>query len=581
MKSPTAWPLLTAAAALFHGVAVSALSAAEWRSQTIYQVMTDRFARTDGSTTAPCSTAEATYCGGTWKGIAQKLDYIQGLGATAVWISPFVKNVMGNSRDGDSYHGYWAQDIWELNPLFGTAEDLVALADALHARGMYLMADVVTNHMAWHGSRDSVDYSIYRPFSNASLYHRPPCVIDYAIQETVEKCWQGSNDVALPDLRTEDQRVRQVFNAWIKRVVRKYKFDGLRLDSAKHVEKEFWPPFEASAGVFAMGEVLHGDPVYVVPYQDVMSGLLNYPVYYWVTQAFQSTQGSIWNLSNGIKQLVEAARDLTLYGGFLENHDQPRFLSHTGDRTLLKNALTFTLLMDGIPIIYQGLEQGYTGADVPHNREALWLSGYDTQSELYRWVSKFVALRSKMAALDGGYLYYKSLPVFTDPHVIAMRKGFDDNQVVSVYSNVGSNRTFSVQLNRDQTGFQPCKLILEVVKCRPYVTDGSGTLKAESWSGEPLVFVPAERVMGTGICTGGIGKPPPPPPPSSARRKPSPTTSAAQYSTTRLAFESTDFNVDFIGRFNNITSSPCLKVPAVTVRVNVSTILENKQGTTY
>lgn len=101
MKSPTAWPLLTAAAAaLFHGVSVSALSAAEWRSQTIYQVMTDRFARTDGSTTAPCSTAEATYCGGTWKGIAQKLDYIQGLGATAVWISPFVKNVMGNSRDG-------------------------------------------------------------------------------------------------------------------------------------------------------------------------------------------------------------------------------------------------------------------------------------------------------------------------------------------------------------------------------------------------------------------------------------------------------------------------------------------------
>lgn len=90
--------LLSAASVLAAGV--SALDAAQWRSQTIYQVMTDRFARTDGSTTAPCDTFESTYCGGTWRGLIQKLDYIQGLGATAVWISPFVKNIQGKSRDG-------------------------------------------------------------------------------------------------------------------------------------------------------------------------------------------------------------------------------------------------------------------------------------------------------------------------------------------------------------------------------------------------------------------------------------------------------------------------------------------------
>ncbi|GKT42259.1 alpha-amylase 2 [Colletotrichum spaethianum] len=546
MKALTAWSSLLAAAALHQGARVSALSPAEWRSQTIYQVMTDRFARTDGSTTVPCDLGEQTYCGGSWKGIAQRLDYIQGLGATAVWISPFVKNIQGNSLDGDSYHGYWAQDIWSVNPRFGTAEDLVALADAVHARGMYLMADVQ------HGRLLHLP-----PLLQRLGLPPPPCVIDYNSQESVEKCWQGSDAVSLPDLRTEDPRVRQVFNAWIKRVVHKFKFDGVRLDSAKHVEMSFWPPFEASAGVFAIGEVFHGDPVYVAPYQDVMSGVMNYPVYYWVTQAFQSTTGSIWNLANGVKQLAELARDLTLYGSFLENHDQARFLHQTSDRTLLKNALTFTLLMDGIPIIYQGLEQGFAGGDTPYNREALWLAGYDTQSELYRWVSKFVALRSTLAALDGGYLFYNALPVYNDDHVIVMRKGYDDGQVVSVYSNVGSNHTFSVSLNPGETGFRPCKLILEVVKCRPYVTDGNGVLRAQSGTGEPLVFVPAEKVMGTGICAGGIGKPPPPPPPS-ARRKPSPTTSAAQHSTTRLAFESTDYNLDFIGRFNNITSSPCL-----------------------
>ncbi|KAK2026231.1 alpha amylase [Colletotrichum zoysiae] len=561
MKGFTGWPSLLAATALYLGVSVSALSPEEWRSQTIYQVMTDRFARSDGSTTAPCNMRNETYCGGTWRGIAQRLDYIQGLGATAVWISPIVKNIEGQTPDGDSYHGYWAQDIWSLNHHFGTAEDLIALADAVHARGMYLMADVVTNHMGWNGPSNTVDFSIYRPFNDASAYHMPPCVINYSDQNSVEKCWQGSENVSLPDLRTEDPRVRQVFNAWIKRIVRKFKFDGIRLDSAKHVEKSFWPAFEASAGVFAIGEVFNGDPAYVTSYQDFMSGLMNYPVYYWVTQAFQSTTGSIWNLSDGIKRLVLTARDLTLYGSFLENHDQPRFPHYTTDRALLKNALTFTLLMDGIPTIYQGQEQGLAGegnGETPLNREAMWLTGYNTQSEMYRWISKFVALRSTMAALDGGYLFYNAQPVYTNNNLIVMRKGFDDSQVVSVYSNVGSNGTFSVSLDTTQTGFRSCKLVLEVVKCRLYVTDSNGVLKAWSLSGEPLVFVPAERVMGTGICASGIGKPPPPPSPSARHESSLTTSAAAQYSTTRLAFETTVYNLDSIGRFNNITSSPCL-----------------------
>ncbi|OLN88606.1 Alpha-amylase A type-3-like protein 1 [Colletotrichum chlorophyti] len=549
MKFPDAVSALVAALAV---QGVSALSAAEWRSQTIYQVMTDRFARTDGSTTVPCDLSLGTYCGGSWRGIIQQLDYIQGLGATAVWISPFVKNIQGKSRDGESYHGYWAQDIWEVNPRFGTSEDLVALSDALHARGMYLMADVVTNHMAWRGPGNTVDYSIYRPFSNASAYH-PPCTINYDDQNSVERCWQGSDAVSLPDLRTEDPRVRQVWNAWIKRVVRRYRFDGLRLDSAKHVEKSFWPAFEASAGVFAIGEVFHGDPVYVAPYQEVMSGVMNYPAYYWVTQAFQSTMGSIWNLRDGIRKLGEVASDLTLYGSFLENHDQPRFSHHTSDTALFKNALTFSLLMDGIPIIYQGLELAWAGGDVPYNREAIWTSGFPTTGDVYAWIRKMVGLRSTMASLHGGYLGYKSRPIYADDHTIAMRKGFTDSQVVSVYSNVGKNGTFSVALPRADTGFRPCKLILEVTKCRPFVTDSRGVLKAASVGGDPLVFVPAERVMGTGICAGGggIGKRPPPNPPTARR----PTSASAPATT--VVFERTDFNLDYVGRFNNMTS-PCV-----------------------
>jgi alpha-amylase len=63
---------------------ILALSPAGWRAQSIYQVLTDRFARTDGSTTATCNTGDQVYCGGSWQGIINHLDYIQNMGFTAV-----------------------------------------------------------------------------------------------------------------------------------------------------------------------------------------------------------------------------------------------------------------------------------------------------------------------------------------------------------------------------------------------------------------------------------------------------------------------------------------------------------------
>ncbi len=125
--------LLPAACIIEHTLA---LTAAQWRSQSIYQVLTDRFARTDGSTTAACNTADGRYCGGTWQGITSHLDYIQKMGFTAIWISPIVENLPQNTADGEAYHGYWAQNIYALNSNFGTASDLKALSAALHARDM-------------------------------------------------------------------------------------------------------------------------------------------------------------------------------------------------------------------------------------------------------------------------------------------------------------------------------------------------------------------------------------------------------------------------------------------------------------
>lgn len=64
----------------------------------------------------------------------QPLIYVQ-----QIWISPVVQNIVASTSDGESYHGYWAQNIYEVNSNFGTAADLQALSAALHARGMVRM----------------------------------------------------------------------------------------------------------------------------------------------------------------------------------------------------------------------------------------------------------------------------------------------------------------------------------------------------------------------------------------------------------------------------------------------------------
>lgn len=113
---------------------------------------------------------------------------------------------------------------------------------------MYLMVDVVTNHMGYLGCGTCVDYSVFNPFNEESDYH-PFCLIDYDDTSTITTCWEGDNNVALPDLATENSNVADVWNTWIADLVTTYSIDGIRLDSAQQVDDAFFPPFE-TAGTY-------------------------------------------------------------------------------------------------------------------------------------------------------------------------------------------------------------------------------------------------------------------------------------------------------------------------------------------
>jgi alpha-amylase len=197
------------------------------------------------------------------------------MGFTAIWISPvpriatliqIVKNIPDDwtAGSGESYHGYWAQDIYSLNPHFGNETDLLALSDALHARNMLLMVDVAPNHMG-SGPVSKLNYEELVPWNDARYFHPPRLGIQYEPpdQTQIEQYWIGVDRVALPDVNTELPEVYNTLSQWIRELVKRYGIDGLRLDTVKHIRKNFWPGFCRASSVFGVGEVLSGDAEYI------------------------------------------------------------------------------------------------------------------------------------------------------------------------------------------------------------------------------------------------------------------------------------------------------------------------------
>ncbi len=119
----------------------------DWRDQVIYQIMVDRFDNGDPDNDINVEpSVPGRYHGGDWQGIIDRLDYLEELGVTALWISPVVRNTEEDAGFA-SYHGYWTQDFLRHNPHFGDLYKLREMVDAAHARGMLVILDVVTNHV--------------------------------------------------------------------------------------------------------------------------------------------------------------------------------------------------------------------------------------------------------------------------------------------------------------------------------------------------------------------------------------------------------------------------------------------------
>ena len=480
---------------------------ADWRDQVIYQVMIDRFADGDLANNYLVDvSAPARWHGGDWAGLEARLDYLANLGVTALWISPVYRNVETDA-DVDGYHGYWPQDFTAANPHFGDVKGLRRLVRAAHDRDMLILIDVVTNHIGqlffydvnlnghadeqvrgsgeqsevFHINEHDPDFDPRGIQSETSLgesgpapivfkhdpatNHMPPepPVLQFAEAynrrgrtldfEQPDQLLHGDFPGGLKDLDTTQCFVKDAMVESYARWIELTDADGFRIDTIKHVEREFWRYFTqkvrqrlAAKGkerFFMFGESFDGRDELVGAYThndlpspeqlerenmcvqdgraitgDQLDGMFEFPQYYQVFRdVFQ------YGLSTDrIQQLW--TRRATRYGttptelgtgippietlvNFMDNHDVPRFLfpstlEGTPDFEGHHLALLFLLTEQGIPCIYYGTEQRFDGGNDPANREDMWLTGYAEDAPTFTWIQKLTGVRKAHSALRRG-----------------------------------------------------------------------------------------------------------------------------------------------------------------------------------
>lgn len=176
--------------------------------------------------------------------------------------------------------------------------------------------------------------------------------------------------------------MRSYLKSWISRVVNDFDFDGIRIDTIPEVPKDFWSEYTAAAGVFQMGENFNGNVSYVADYQNYVSALFNYPMFFTLHDVYGSGN-SMYSIRSLYDQEQSAFKDVDALGSFMNNHDNARWLSnYPGNIPGFKNAITFAMTARGIPFFYYGDEQEFSGGNDPANRESLW-NAMDTSSDVY------------------------------------------------------------------------------------------------------------------------------------------------------------------------------------------------------
>ena len=445
----------------------------------------------------------------------EKLDYLRDLGITAIWITPPIANQWWNPWvNYGGYHGYWARDFKKVDEHFGNTELYKKLVEEAHERGMYVIQDIVTNHVGDYfrfvdgqfqlneGSVPS-DAPTQQPFSlnnyikdkEQNIYHWTPDITNFESDEQ-RLNYQMSG---LDDLNTENPEViealKDSYTHWIKEVG----VDGFRIDTVIYVPHEFWREFlNGEDGVYeAAREAGKNDETFITYgeawvsteafdntaekkikeyFEDGMNAMLDFPLNIALRQVFKEGKATS-NLAYRLEQRKQIYENPERMVTFVDNHDMERFLQGAG-LINLKQALAFIFTIPGIPTVYYGTEQGFSETRAAMFKEGYASGGedhYDRDFELYKYIQELTELRKNYPVFR-----YGSIEVLKEnpngPGVFAY-KITDGENTAFILFNTSQERRILANL---ETGLEPGSVIeplfTEATLAKSYSTDADGEI---------------------------------------------------------------------------------------------------------
>ncbi len=408
----------------------------DWRDQFIYFLLVDRFDDNQSNIPSynPISTPRgrdpmegSLFQGGNLKGIIRQLDYIRDMGCTAIWLSPIFKN---RQEKNDTYHGYGIQNFLEVDERFGTKEDLQELVRQSHARGMYVILDIIINHTGdnwaypgnhryyyWKGAPEPFDFGFWRKVDLAPGLQEDDACWPQELQHA--DCYKRRGEIT--NWSDPDEAINGDFLSLkelditqsnvLDTLINAYKYwiaitdiDGFRVDTVKHMEDTATALFCNAVREYAkrigkhkffiFGEVV-GDDLTLQRYIGRNSRIegtnerfpsldacLDFPLYFILEEVIKGfvSPSCLRERYERFKTLYadhgEAGR---YFVTFVDNHDQMsrpyrRFMYHNPYPQQAVLAIGYLLTSQGIPCIYYGTEQGFDGGgdNDRHVRECMF-----------------------------------------------------------------------------------------------------------------------------------------------------------------------------------------------------------------
>ncbi len=357
----------------------------DWRQEIVYFVLIDRFFDGDPTNNAAGNAnshvlfnpklnntqALKTYQGGDLAGLLEQLPYLKGLGITTIWLSPIYDNSNEPYFGYWAYHGYHPRDFYKVDEHFGDMELMKRVCDEAHNLGLKIVLDIINNHTARDHPFVS-DPTLWRDQGYNKWFHAH----DKKGSFTDIRNWKSQREVeegelaGLPDFDQDNPHVYDYLLDVSKYWISNLGVDGFRLDTVRHVPKDYWQRFNADIKAFAgddfllLGEVFENNNRYLKQYKNLgFTSLFNFSLQSAVIDVF--TKGaSMTRLSEEIGNLINFYDGDELPALFIDNHDLTRFRYLAGDeqyRDKLRMALTFINTLNGLPLLYYGTEIGLEG----------------------------------------------------------------------------------------------------------------------------------------------------------------------------------------------------------------------------